>query len=158
MKMNFTAKNIAFASVIAALYIALIIVFQPMSFGHIQIRVAESLALTPALMPAAIPGIFIGCLVSNILFGGGIIDIIFGSLASLLAAYLTYKLRKNLYLAALPPVIVNAVVVGTYLALLSNISVLLCIFYVGAGQVVSCYCIGIPLVMTLKKYIFKNTL
>ena len=91
---------------IAALYAALTIALAPISFGPVQFRVAEALTLLPFFMPEAIPGLFIGCLLANFTGGFGIIDIVFGSAATLLAAWLTYEM-PNMWLAAIPPVIVN---------------------------------------------------
>ena len=83
------------AAMIAAIYVVLTVVFAPFGFGEVQVRVAESLTILPFFTPAAIPGLFIGCLIGNILGGAIIPDIIFGSLATLIAACFTYTLRKK---------------------------------------------------------------
>ena len=137
------------ASLIAALYVALVLIFSPISFGPIQCRIAEGLTVLPFLFPEAVPGLFIGCLIANI-FGGTLWDIIAGSLATLFAAWLTSK-APNLFWAAVPPVVVNAVIVGSYLGKISDIPFYFAIPYVAVGQAIACFGIGIPLVRLLQK-------
>ena len=97
-------KNVAFmtqAAMIAAIYVVLTYVFAPFSFGEVQIRIAEALTILPVFTPAAIPGLFVGCIVGNILGGAILPDIIFGSIATLIGAFFTYQLRnKNRFLAS----------------------------------------------------------
>jgi uncharacterized membrane protein len=145
------AAFIARAAVIGALYAALTLALQPISFGLIQFRVAEALTVLSFYTPAAIPGLFVGCLLANIVGGLGIIDIVFGSLATLVAAYMTYKI-KNRYLAPLPPVLVNALVVGPIVAYYVEVPFYIGMIYVGLGQLVVCYALGLPLLMALKPY------
>ncbi len=156
--MRIKTVDIVRASVIAAVYIALSVAFLPISFGMIQLRVPEMLCVLPALIPSAIPGLFIGCLISNIIGGFGIIDIVFGSLSTLLAAYLAYKLRKRIWLVPLPAVLVNAVVVGAYLTVILPPPLpgyLIMASYVGLGQIGACYVLGMPFLFILKKYAMK---
>ena len=89
-------------AVIAALYVVLTMVFAPISFGPVQVRIAEALCIMPMFTPAAIPGLFIGCLIANLIGGGIMLDVIFGSLATLIGAVLGYMLRKNRWLVPLP--------------------------------------------------------
>ena len=96
---QFKVAFITQAAVIAALYVVLVIMFNYCSFGPIQFRIAEALTILPYFTPAAIPGLFVGCLLSNILGGAAIWDIIFGSIATLIGAIGTYALRKNKWLA-----------------------------------------------------------
>ena len=95
-------KNVAFmtqAAMIAAIYVVLTYVFAPFSFGEVQIRIAEALTILPVFTPAAIPGLFVGCIVGDILGGAILPDIIFGSIATLIGAFFTYQLRnKNRFL------------------------------------------------------------
>ena len=91
-------------------------------YGMLQVRISEALTILPAFTSAAIPGLFIGCLISNIVGGNGIYDIIFGSLATLIAAVLSFKMPKS-YLVPLPPVIINAVVVGIILYYVLNVPI-----------------------------------
>lgn len=151
-------KFITQSAIIAAIYIAVTALFAPISFGHnfFQLRVSEALTVLPLFTPAAIPGLFIGCAVSNIAFGGlGIIDLIFGSLSTLIASFLSYLLRKKSPLIALmPPVLVNALIVGLYLNYLISpeINPLINIGWVFIGQLLSCYGLGLPLCKAIKKY------
>ena len=145
------------SAVIAAIYVALSIAFAPISYGLFQVRIAEELTIVPAFTPAAIPGLFVGCMVANIIGGNGILDVIFGSLATLIAAILSYKMPKK-YLVPLPPVLVNAVIIGILLSYILNVPVLIAMGWVGLGQVVACYILGYPLMLQLDKYknrIFK---
>ena len=87
------------SAVIAAIYVVLILLFQPFSFGEIQVRVAEALTVLPFFTPAAIPGVTIGCLIGN-LIGGNVMDMIFGTLATLIGAVVSYAVRKNQYLVS----------------------------------------------------------
>lgn len=110
--MHFSVRYLTKAAVIAALYAALTLAFQPISFGQVQFRIAEALTALPLLMPEAIPGLFVGCLIANILGGGVILDVVFGSLATLAAAILTRRLREKKFAALAMPVILNGLVVG----------------------------------------------
>ena len=141
-------KKIAISGMIAALYAALTVALSPLSFGPVQFRVAEALTLLPFFMPEAIPGLFIGCFLSNIAGGLGLIDIFIGSAATLAAAWLTYKM-PNIWLAAVPPVVINAIAVGIYLGLITETPVIFSIIYIGISQAVICFGIGIPLCMLL---------
>ena len=93
------------AALIAALYAALTLALYPISYGPVQFRVSEALTLLPVFMPEAIPGLFVGCLLANLIGSATIWDIVFGSLATLIAAVLTYATRRNRYIAAAWPVI-----------------------------------------------------
>jgi uncharacterized membrane protein len=142
-------RFIAEAAVIAAMYAVLTIVI-PGGSGQIQIRVSEALTILPFFTPAAIPGLFIGCLMANIFVGAGPYDIIFGSLATLLAAYLTYKMPKKL-LAPLPPVIVNAIAVAVILKMAVNAPFLVTMAFVALGEFIACYAIGYPLLLLIDR-------
>ena len=90
-------KSVTFltqAAMIAAIYVVLTMIFAPFSFGEVQVRVAEALTILPIFTPAAIPGLFVGCLIGNITGGAVLPDIIFGSIATLIGAVGTYQLRK----------------------------------------------------------------
>ena len=150
------------AAMIGAIYVVLTILFQPFSFGEIQVRIAEALTILPVFTPAAIPGLFVGCLIGNI-FGGSILpDIIFGSLATLIGAYFTYLLRKQVkYLAPLPPIISNVVIVPFVLryAYGVNLPIPFLMMTIGIGEVISCGILGMIVYAALEKYkyrIFKN--
>lgn len=140
------------AAIIAAMYTALTLI-NPWSSGQIQVRVSEALTILPFFTPAAIPGLFVGCLFSNIfgIGGAGILDIIFGSLASLIAAYATYKM-PNKVLAPLPPVIVNAVIVAAVWKVADNAPFIATMGFVALGELIACYALGYPLLLLLKRY------
>lgn len=150
------------AAMIAAVYVVLTLVFAPFSYGEVQVRISEALTILPVFTPAAIPGLFIGCLIGNI-FGGAILpDIIFGSLASLIGAVFTWRLRDKAKLfAPLPPIISNMVIVPIILRYGYQVPLPLPLMMltVGIGQVISCGVLGLTLYATLKKYrhvVFKN--
>lgn len=126
-------RSLCMSAVIAALYAALTLLLAPISYGPIQLRVSEAMTLLPMLLPQAVPGLFVGCLIAN-LYTGMITDIIFGSLATLIAAVGTYLLRKKPLLAAACPVLVNALIVGLVLALTSNWPIPLTMLQVGVGE------------------------
>ncbi|MFO7637096.1 MAG: QueT transporter family protein [Clostridia bacterium] len=145
-------KPLVQAAVIAATYAGLTLALAPISYGLVQVRVAEALTILPFFTAAAIPGLFVGCLIANIIGGLGILDIVFGSLATLLAAFLTSKM-KNKWLAPLPPVLVNAIVIGTYLSIYYfNVPVYAGMAYVAVGQVLACYGLGMILLFQLEKH------
>ncbi len=143
-------RAIAQGGVIAALYIVLTALFAPISFGDVQLRVSEALTLLPVLSPVSIPGLFVGCFLSNLLFGQPWQDVVFGSLATLLAAILTYKLRRNLWLAAAMPVLVNGVVIGLMLSVLYQLPALMTMLTVALGEAVVCYVLGVPMIRLIR--------
>ena len=99
------------AAAIGAIYVVLTLLLAPLSFGEVQIRFSEALTILPFFTPAAIPGLFIGCIIANLLGGAIPVDIIFGSIATLIGAVFTYKLRNsNRFLAPIPPIAANAIV------------------------------------------------
>ncbi len=149
--MHLTTKTLTRAAVIAALYAAITLALAPISFGPMQVRVSEALTLLPCLWPESIAGLFVGCLLSNLIGGYGPIDVIAGSLATLLAAFLTYKLRKKPWLAALPPVAVNMAVIGVMLHFVADAPLVATALYVGLGQIIACYGLGLPMLAVLTK-------
>lgn len=142
------------AAVIAAVYVVMTISFAPISSGLFQLRFSEALTVLPALTSAAIPGLFVGCLLGNFLVGASFVDVIFGSLTTLAAAYISYRLRGKKWLVPLPPIILNAIVVGYMLVNLYAVpvSIFVAMAWVAAGQFVACYVIGYPLLTILEKY------
>ena len=139
------------AAFIAAIYAVLTIAFAPLSYGQIQIRFAEALTILPFFTPAAIPGLFVGCIVANFFGPAGIIDVVFGSAATLIAAYLSYKMPSK-WLVPLPPVIANGIIIGYMLNYLYQMPLLVTIGWVALGELISCYFIGYPLLILLQKY------
>jgi uncharacterized membrane protein len=150
VKKQFTIQSLAAGGIIAALYVALTLLFAPISFSQIQFRISETLTLLPVLSASSVPGLFIGCLVANLITGQPWQDVVFGSLASLLAAVLTRRFRDRLWLAALMPVAVNALIIGLMLWLTYGLHPYISILTVGAGQALVCYLLGIPLVRLME--------
>lgn len=128
-----TTRSLCVSAVIAALYAALTLLLAPISYGGVQCRLSEAMTLLPMILPQAIPGLFVGCLIAN-LYTGMITDIIFGSLATFLAAVGTFLLRKKPILAAACPILANAVIVGLVLSLTSNWPIPLTMLQVGLGE------------------------
>lgn len=156
--MNMKNKNTLFlvqAAAIGAVYVVLTLIFAPFSFGEIQIRISEALTILPYFTPAAIPGLFVGCIIAN-LFGGAIpFDIIFGSIATLIGATFTYQLRgKSRWLAPLPPIAANTVIVPfvLYYAYGINLPIPFMMLTVGLGEVISCGVMGMILLNALSNY------
>ena len=129
-----TTRSLCISAAIAALYAALTVLLAPISYGPVQCRISEAMTLLPILLPQAVPGLFIGCVIAN-LFTGMITDVIFGSLATLIAALGTFLLRKKPLLAAACPVIANSVIVGLVLALSSGLPIPLTMGQVALGEV-----------------------
>ncbi|MBR4874587.1 MAG: QueT transporter family protein [Clostridia bacterium] len=152
---NKKTRYITHAAIIAALYVVLthISTIMGLSSGAIQIRFSEALTVLAALTPAAIPGLFIGCFISNIFAGCVFWDIVFGSLATLLGALGTYCLRKHIYLSPLPPIVSNTVIIPFVLKLAYGLpeSVWYFALTIGIGEIVSCGVLGLLLISALKK-------
>ena len=156
--------NAPHAAMIGGIYVGLTYFFAPFSFGEVQIRIAEALTILPVFTPAAIPGLFIGCLIGNILGGAILPDIIFGSLATLIGAVFTYMLRdQNKLLAVLPPIISNTIIVPFVLKLGYgvNLPIPFMMLTVGIGEIIGCGVLGLVLYTALSKYrslIFKSAI
>lgn len=156
-------RHLVRGGAVAAVYTAICLILQPISFGQMQVRVSEALTLLPVLTPDAVWGVTLGCFLSNTLSFSPI-DMLFGSLATLIAAWMTRKLAavrlKGLPLAAaLPPILVNAIVVGleiTFLFAPAETEITLTLFltnalFVGIGQTISCLLLGVPLVRIIEQ-------
>ncbi|MFA5576444.1 MAG: QueT transporter family protein [Tissierellaceae bacterium] len=139
-------KYLTKASLIAAIYIVLVLLqvlplpFVNLTFGPVQLRIAEGLVLLPLVESAAIPGLFIGCLLSNLLLsfysGFGLIDILGGSLVTLLAAYMTSKMKTRVT-GLLPPVILNGFIVSIWVSYFTKIPYLVTVLGIGGGELIS---------------------
>lgn len=152
-----SVKAIVRGALIGALYVLLTITVQPISSGLMQMRVSEALCVLPYFTSAAVPGLFIGCFVANLIMGSALPDVVFGSIATLLSAAATCGMRKlgwSKWLAPLPAVLFNAVIVGYLLTYVYNVGVSweVSALYVGAGQALSCYVLGMPLLFGLEKF------
>ncbi len=152
---NITVLFMAQAAMIAAIYVVITLVFAPFSYGEVQVRLSEALTVLPVFTPAAIPGLFIGCLISNILGGCILPDIIFGSLATLLGAVFTYMLRnQSKYLAPVPPILANICIVPFVLRFGYQVPLPIpfLMLTVGIGEIISCGLLGMILYTALHKY------
>lgn len=153
------SKNVLFitqAALIAALYVVLTLIANSLGLANyaVQVRFSEALTILPFFTPAAIPGLFIGCILSNALTGCMLLDIIFGSLATLLGGIGTYLLRKNKWLAPIPPILSNTIIVPFVLAYVYHLEGTIPFFMltVGIGEVISCGILGLFLLNILQKY------
>ncbi len=164
-----SVRRLCEAGLIGALYVALTLLLQPISFGNLQVRVAEALTILPVLTPAAVPGLAVGCAISNALCiaanPAGAWDILFGSAATLIAALLTRALRNVRLkgwpvLSALPPVLLNGVVVGLELAVayfdFTWLTYLVCGLEVAAGELIAATLGGLLLWKLLPKQLFEK--
>ena len=159
LKLNKNSKSLAKAGIIAAIYIALTLVLYPISFGAFQVRVSESLTLLPLIFPESIIGLTIGCFISNF-FGNGVLDIVFGTLATFLSAILTYACTKKIKndwakiaIGGIFPVLINAIIIPfTFLALTEQpIVYIINSLQIFVGQFISIYFVGTPLYFICKK-------
>lgn len=153
--MNKKIKFLTQAAMIAALYVILTFIASALGLASqaIQIRFSEALTVLPAFTPAAIPGLFIGCILSNLLTGCALYDIIFGSLATLLGALGTYALKNHKYLTPIPPIAANTLIIPFVIRYVyqSEGTIPFFMLTVGAGEVISCGILGLMLYSALKK-------
>ena len=164
IKMNIKSKT-AFtvsAGMIAAIYVILTVITNSFGLanGVIQVRLSEALTILPVFTPAAVPGLFIGCIVSNLLTGCALPDIIFGSIATLIGALLTRKLKNHPFAATIPPVVSNAVIIPLVLRFAYRLDDAwwFMVATVGAGEIISCCVLGLIVYFALRrhaKYLFK---
>lgn len=144
------------AAMIAALYVVLTFLANAfgLASGVIQVRLSEMLAILPYFTPAAISGVYLGCVLANVLTGGCLLDILLGSLASLIGALGAYLLRKNMWLVPLPTILANAIIVPFVLIFGYGVPDVwwYLVLTVGAGEVISCGILGMALLFALKKH------
>ena len=161
---KFTTKYLTRAAIIAALYVVLTYLagLMNLAYGPVQFRFSEALTVLPFLFPEAIPGLFVGCIVSNLISPYGVLDLVVGSAATLLAAIWTAKCGRR-WFAPMPPVIANAVLVGAMIAWYEagfGAGFLAAFLYnaatVGLGELVVCYVLGLPLLKILEDRGVKN--
>ena len=151
------------AAVIAALYVVLCQIFAPISFKNVQVRIAECLTILPAFTPAAIPGLFIGCVIGNLLGGAIPLDVVCGSIATLIGALGTWWIGKLVlknpaakatkFALPLPPIIANTIIVPLvlYYGYLITVPIPVQMLTVGLGEVLGCGVIGMVLYFALEK-------
>lgn len=142
------------AALIAAVYVVLCVVFAPISYGEVQVRVAEALVILPFFTPAAIPGLFVGCFLSNLIGGSIILDVVCGSLATLLGAVGSYYLRKSKILVLLPPIVANSLIVPFVLRYGYGVPLPIpfMMLTVGIGEVIAVAGLGSALLHVLMRY------
>ena len=163
-KTRFTTKQLTTAAVIAAVYAALTLLLPIPQYGGVQLRVAEAMTVLPFFFPEAIPGLAVGCFLANLLGSPFVLDWIFGTLATLLAAIWTAKLRHRA-LAPVPPVVCNMVIVGAEIAWFETgfgpgfwAAYAFNAFTVGLGELLACYLLGSLLLSALPRISFFRTL
>lgn len=147
------------AAIIAALYLALMVPFQPISFGPIQFRISEMLCVLPFFTLAGIPGVTIGCLLGNFILGAPLPDVIFGTLATLIGAFGTYyigclPLKFARFLSLLPPIVSNALIIPFVLKFAYGVPELVpfMMLTVGVGEILAVGVLGSILMSVLEKY------
>ncbi len=142
------------AAMIAALYAVLGIAFRPISFSVVQCRIAEALTVLPFFTLSAVPGLTVGCLLTNILGGADVLDVIFGTMATGMAAGASYLLRRNKWLVPIPPIAFNAIIIPFVLkvAYMETTPVHLLMVTIFIGQFLSCGVLGTFLLVSLDKY------
>ena len=152
------------AALIAAIYVVLTMMVAQVNLasGAIQFRISEALCVLPFFTPAAVPGVIIGCFLSNILIGSALPDIIFGTLATAIGAFVSYKLKDHRFLVTLPPVVSNMIIIPFVLTCAYKIpgGIPFQMLTVGAGEVIACVVLGsilIAALMPVRRYIFGNT-
>ena len=157
MNQNSSVRKLVHCGVVAAIYVVLCLALQPLSYGAVQVRVAEALCLLPVFGAEYIVGVVLGCFLANLLGSPFVLDWIFGTLATLLAAIWTSKV-KNRWLAPLPPVVCNAVIVGAEIAYFATLdgaafwpAYALNAFTVGLGEAIACYVLGTLLLRALER-------
>lgn len=147
--------QIVYGAVIAAVYVALTVLFAPISFGPVQFRISEALCVLPFFTPAAVPGVFAGCLLSNLLCGASPLDVVFGSLATLIgAAGSLYVGRKSKWLVCVPPIVSNTIIIPWVLRYAYGSSDLIpvAMVTVGIGEILAIGVLGNLLLAVLERY------
>lgn len=158
--MKLSTRKLCRSGIIAALYAALTIVFAPVAYGPVQIRPAEALTILPLFFSESIPGLFIGCLIANLLSPYGLPDIIVGSLTTLLAAVITFYIGKaiarpkpKVIIGAVPPVLLNAVILPfVWLFEGGSGAFFINLFSVFSTQIIFVYALGLPLYFTIVSF------
>lgn len=153
-------RYITLSATIAALYVVLTLISAAfgLSSGAIQLRISEALCVLVALTPAAIPGLTIGCLISNLIASANILDIIFGTLATFLGALGGYYLRKKKWLITLPTLLSNVIIVPLVIVYgfgVKDMALPLVALTVGIGEFISACVLGTGLLLILEKYKFR---
>lgn len=146
--------QLAYAAAIAAVYVVLTVMFLPIGFGPVQFRISEALCILPYFTPAAVPGVFMGCFLSNLLCGAAPLDVVFGSLATLIGAVGSYALRRQKWLVCVPPIVSNTIIIPWVLryAYGSVDLIPFAMVTVGIGEILAIGVLGNLLLVTLERY------
>jgi len=160
---NKTVYTIVYAAAIAAIYVVLTLVFAPISFWAVQFRISEALCILPYFTPAAIPGLFVGCFLSNLLGTAAPLDVVFGSLATLIGAVGSYALRDKKWLVCLPPILSNTIIIPWVLRFAYGTEDLIpfAMMTVGIGEILAIGVLGNMLLVLLERYrgvIFRESM
>ena len=149
-KVLFTSQ----AAMIAALYVVLTIFISAFGLASGDIRISEALTILPYFTPAAVPGLTIGCFLSNLFTGCAPLDIIFGTLATLLGALGSYSIRRCKWLVPLPPVVANTLIVPYVLRFAYGLDAAIpyLMLTVGTGEILSCYILGLFLLFAIERF------
>lgn len=157
----FGALSLVQAAMIAALYVVLTVLANSLGLASqaVQVRFSEALTILPYFTPAAVPGLYVGCILANLLTGSALWDIVFGSIATLLGALGTYAIgrlpfQRKKWLTPLPPILANTLIIPWILSLVYQLegSIPYFMLTVGAGEVISCGILGIILLLALEKH------
>lgn len=146
------------AAMIAAIYTALTVAFAPVAYGPIQFRISEALCVLPFFTPAAIPGLFLGCAISNgagVALGTAVLpDVIFGSLATLIGAAGSYAVRKNRWMVCIPPIVANTIIIPWVLRYAYGAPEIIPVMMgtVGLGEILAVGVLGNLLLSALERY------
>ncbi len=155
MRRKHNIRYLVQSATIAAIYVMLTLMANMFGLANyaVQVRFSEALTVLPAYIPAAIPGLTIGCLIANLLTGAMVPDIIFGSLATLIGAVFTYLLRKHKWLPPLPPIVSNTLIIPFILAYVYKFegSIWYFMLTVGLGEIISCGILGYILMSVIKR-------
>ena len=156
-----TAQFWVQGAMIGAIYVVLTMLLLPISFGPVQFRVSEALCVLPYFTPAAVPGVFVGCLISNILGGCVPMDVVFGSLATLIGAVGSWYLRRHKWCVCLPPILANTIIIPWVLRFAYGAEEMIpfMMVTVGIGEVLAIGVLGNALLVTLERYkglVFKQ--
>ncbi len=161
MKRSKKISYLVQGAAIAALYCVLTLISSlfGLSSGVIQLRISECLTVLPCFTPSAVPGLFVGCIISNIITGAAVWDVIFGSIATLIGALFTYLLRNHKRLVTIPPIVANTLIVPFILAYVYKRegSIWYFMLTVGIGEIISCGVFGTIFYNAACRYnLFKN--
>ncbi|MGM0603776.1 MAG: QueT transporter family protein [Bacillota bacterium] len=151
IEFKFKTNKLTRAAIIAALYVAVTYLLNPFSYGPLQFRASEALTVLPIIFPEAVPGVFIGVLIANIFSPAGLIDVVGGSLVTLIAAYVTYRFKDSI-IAYLSPVVFNAFLISLYLYKFYGIPYWVNVIQIGFSEAIVVFLLGYPMIKILKKH------